>query len=210
MVQELRQSTATIIEVGPLVDKTDGVVLEEAITVTNLTVSMFKQIDVLPADIITNGAFGSDTGWTKGTNWRIASGVADQSTPTASDLEQTPSTALVEGQAYEVVYTTLNRTVGAIVVKVGGTSGTSRTTNATFTEIIVAGSGTLIEFRQELDPDFWVPPVFGPMMIKKVMRQGGRRAILRVEYYARIAAGLSAEEPPPLKRKRKRRSDHGQ
>ncbi|MCH8895188.1 MAG: SRPBCC family protein [Proteobacteria bacterium] len=71
-------------------------------------------------------------------------------------------------------------------------------------------NGTLIEFRQELDPDFWVPPVFGPMMIKKVMRQGGRRAILRVEYYARIAAGLSAEEPPPLKRKRKRRSDHGQ
>ncbi|MCZ6537485.1 MAG: SRPBCC family protein [Gammaproteobacteria bacterium] len=71
-------------------------------------------------------------------------------------------------------------------------------------------NGTLIEFRQELDPDFWVPPVFGPMMIKKVMRQGGRRAILRVEYYARIAAGLSAEEPPPLKRKRKRRSDRGQ
>ena len=71
-------------------------------------------------------------------------------------------------------------------------------------------NGTLIELRQELDPDFWVPPVFGPMMIKKVMRQGGRRAILRVEYYARIAAGLSAEEPPPLKRKRKRRSDHGQ
>ena len=71
-------------------------------------------------------------------------------------------------------------------------------------------NGTLIEFRQELDPDFWVPPVFGPMMIKKVMRQGGRRAILRVEYYARIAAGLSAEEPPPLKRKRKSRSDRGQ
>ncbi len=66
-------------------------------------------------------------------------------------------------------------------------------------------SGTLIAFRQELDPAFWVPPVFGPMMIKKVMRQGGRRAILRVEYYARIAAGLSAEEPPPLKRRRKRR-----
>ncbi len=70
--------------------------------------------------------------------------------------------------------------------------------------------GTLIEFQQELDPAFWVPPVFGPMMIKKVMRQGGRRAILRVEYYARLAAGLSAEEPPALKRRRKRRSDHEQ
>ena len=43
------------------------------------------------------------------------------------------------------------------------------------------------------------------MMIKKVMRQGGRRAILRVEYYARVAAGLSAEEPPAIKRKRKRK-----
>ncbi len=69
------------------------------------------------------------------------------------------------------------------------------------------GSGTVIEYRQELDPDFWVPPVFGPMMIKKVMRRSGRRAIVRVEYYARIAAGLSAEEPPAIKRKRRRSND---
>ena len=63
---------------------------------------------------------------------------------------------------------------------------------------------TVIEYRQELDPDFWVPPIFGPMMIKKVMRDSGRKAILRVEYHARIAAGLSAEEPPAIKRKRRR------
>jgi len=66
------------------------------------------------------------------------------------------------------------------------------------------GGGTVIEYRQELDPDFWVPPIFGPMMIKRVMSKGGRKAILRVEYYARVAAGLSAEEPPPIKRKRRR------
>ncbi len=66
------------------------------------------------------------------------------------------------------------------------------------------GGGTVIEYRQELDPAFWVPPIFGPMMIKRVMSKGGRKAILRVEYYARVAAGLSAEEPPAIKRKRRR------
>lgn len=100
-------------------------------------------------NIVTNGLFASDTGWTKGSNWRIASGVADQSTPTASDLSQVPTFALVEGQSYEVVYTVLNRSTGAIVVKVGGTSGTSRTTNATFTETIVAGSGAEITFTAD-------------------------------------------------------------
>ena len=134
MTQYLRQSTATVVPVGPFVDKTDGLTLEEAITVTNLTVSLFKHLDTLPADIITNGAMTTDTGWTKGTNWRVDnanSNLADQSTPTASDLEQTPSTALVENQAYEVTFTIASRTVGAIVVKVGGTSGTSRSSNAT-------------------------------------------------------------------------------
>ena len=64
--------------------------------------------------------------------------------------------------------------------------------------------GTVISYHQELDPAFWVPPLIGPMIIKKIMRKGGRRAIFRVEYYARIAAGLSAEEPPAIKRKRRR------
>ncbi len=63
--------------------------------------------------------------------------------------------------------------------------------------------GTLIKYRQELDPAFWVPPVFGSMMIKKMMREGGRRVILRVEYYARVAGGMDADEPPPIKRKRR-------
>ncbi|MCZ6559349.1 MAG: SRPBCC family protein [Gammaproteobacteria bacterium] len=68
------------------------------------------------------------------------------------------------------------------------------------------GDGTVISYRQELDPAFWVPPLIGPMIIKRMMRKGGRRAIFRVEYYARIAAGLSAEEPPAIKRKRRRQA----
>ena len=148
-MQALRQSTATIVPVGPFVDGTDGKTLEAGLDVTGFTVDLHKHIDALPADIITNGAFASDTGWMKGTNWQIGSGVASQSSPSASDLEQTPSVALVENQVYVVTYTVASRTAGAIVVKIGGTSGTSRTTNATFTEIIVAGSGSLIEFTAD-------------------------------------------------------------
>jgi len=66
------------------------------------------------------------------------------------------------------------------------------------------GDGTVISYRQELDPAFWIPPLIGPMIVKKIMRKGCRRAIFRVEYYARIEAGLSAEEPPAIKRKRRR------
>ncbi len=139
--------------VGPFVDVTDGFTLEEAITVTNLTESLFKNIGAaLPADLAANGTFDTDTGWTKGTNWQIDNGnnnLADQSSAAASDLSQTPATALVEGHAYEVVFTITNRTTGAIVCKIGGTSGTSRSTNATFTEIIIAGSGALIEFTAD-------------------------------------------------------------
>lgn len=105
-------------------------------------------------DLVSNGTFASDTVWTKGTGWTIAAGVAtsDASQAGNSDLEQTPAgtSALVEGKAYLVTYT-LTRSAGTIAPLLGGTAGTTRSSAATFSETIIAGSGGKITFRADLD-----------------------------------------------------------
>lgn len=98
----------------------------------------------VPTDLVTNGAFAADTDWTKGTGWTIAGGVADAAGAISTDLEQT--VALVAGASYTVTFTA-TRSAGSVTVKIGGTSGTARSSSATFSEVIVAGSSnSLIEF----------------------------------------------------------------
>jgi len=104
------------------------------------------------AELITNGGFAADTDWTKGTGWAIAAGLATKTAGTGSDLEQDIS--VTEAQTYTVIFTVSGRTAGTIVAKVAGTSGTSRSTNATFTENIVAGSGTTPRFELTADSSF--------------------------------------------------------
>ncbi|MBN1240619.1 MAG: SRPBCC family protein [Gammaproteobacteria bacterium] len=50
--------------------------------------------------------------------------------------------------------------------------------------------GTEVTYRLVMEPDFWVPPVVGPWLLKKTLMKGGTRAITRIE---RLALGL----PPP-------------
>src|SRR5262245_47002849 len=45
--------------------------------------------------------------------------------------------------------------------------------------------GTLLRYELEMEPDFWVPPLIGPPLVKRALRQGGERAALRVESLAR-------------------------
>lgn len=99
-------------------------------------------------DLVTNGNFGADSGWTKGTNWQITGGVASQTSPSASDLSQTVS--ITSGVKYELIFTVANRSAGSITAKLGTTAGTARSTNATFTETITAGSGdSLLTFSAD-------------------------------------------------------------
>ncbi len=60
------------------------------------------------AEYVTNGAFGSDTGWTKGTGWSIAAGVAAVSgaQTTATALTQTSAITLLPNYSYTLTYTT--------------------------------------------------------------------------------------------------------
>lgn len=96
------------------------------------------------AEYVTNGAFASDTGWTKGTGWTIGSGHATAVTAT-SDLSQTSAITLLQGYTYTITYD-VTRTAGTVTPSIGGTAGTARSTNATFTEVIVAGTTQILAF----------------------------------------------------------------
>lgn len=103
------------------------------------------------ADRVTNGAFAADESWTKGTGWTIAAGVAasDGTQSADADLEQTG--VLVEGQSYLVTFTVSGYSAGNVTAVVGGTEGTDRGSDATFTEVIVAGSSQVIALRADAD-----------------------------------------------------------
>lgn len=141
----LRQSTATVVEVGPFVDDSDGKTLEEALTVASIDVQFMQPLDTatVPPDLITNGVFGADTDWTTN-SWTIAGGVADSAAAQSTSLTQTVS--ITENKAYELVFDVATQSAGSVQPILGTTSGTSRSTVATFTETIIAGSGSLIDF----------------------------------------------------------------
>ena len=95
-------------------------------------------------DIITNGAFAADTDWTKGAGWAIAAGVAAATTASA-ELTQSPTT-LYEGRYYSVVFTVSGFSAGTVTASIGGTNGTARGSDATFTETILAGADADVAF----------------------------------------------------------------
>lgn len=111
-----------------------------------------NNITLTQAVTVTNSTFASDTAWTKGTGWTIAAGVAssDGSQSANSDLSQT-LTGLIPGASYSVAFTVTAYTAGNIRPVLGGTAGTNRSSAATFTETLVAGSDGTIVFRADLD-----------------------------------------------------------
>jgi hypothetical protein len=60
------------------------------------------------------------------------------------------------------------------------------------------GDGTLMTYKVELEPDFFVPPVIGPWYLKRTLSQGGLRAVTRIERLARELDGRPNEPLPPL------------
>ena len=46
------------------------------------------------------------------------------------------------------------------------------------------GDGTVLTYSFEMEPDFWVPPVIGPYLIKRTLREDGRDALDRIEALA--------------------------
>lgn len=105
-----------------------------------------------PNSNVTNGGFATDTDWTKGTGWTIAAGVAscDGSQAGNSDLEQTIS-GLTSGKTYSVTFTVSGYSAGTVRARLGGTNGTLRSANGTYTESITASSAGTIAIRGDAD-----------------------------------------------------------
>lgn len=96
------------------------------------------------SDRITNGSFGSDTSWTKGTGWTIASGVASHAAGSASELSQ--AVALAAGYRYRVTFIVSGFTAGTVTPTFTGgvtTTGTARSANGSYTEELTAVSGNV-------------------------------------------------------------------
>jgi hypothetical protein len=66
------------------------------------------------------------------------------------------------------------------------------------------GDGTLMTYRVEMEPDFFVPPVIGPWYLKRTLSQGGERAVMRIERLARELDGRPNAPLPPLPERRSR------
>lgn len=58
--------------------------------------------------------------------------------------------------------------------------------------------GTNMLYKLEMEPDFWVPPILGPLVLKRSLSSGGERAVRRVERLAREREGLPIDDPLPL------------
>jgi hypothetical protein len=111
------------------------------------TVGDILGIDVDDTELLLNGAMATDTVWTKGPGWTIASGKATHVGPTAGNLEQ--PIAFVAGATYRVVFTVLDYTAGDVTARfIGGTavSGTPRTANGTYSQDLVAQTGN-VDFK---------------------------------------------------------------
>ncbi len=50
------------------------------------------------------------------------------------------------------------------------------------------GDDTIVHYRVEFEPSFWVPPVLGPWMIRRTLAARGSEAIQRIEAIAREQA----------------------
>lgn len=45
--------------------------------------------------------------------------------------------------------------------------------------------GTRIDFMALLEPDFWIPPLIGPWLMKQTMREEAERTVLKIEQLTR-------------------------
>lgn len=98
-------------------------------------------------ELVTNGAFATDSGWTKGTGWSIAGGVASKVAGVASNLSQAIS--ISAASLYRLLYTITARTAGTLTPQVGGVNGGVQSIAGTYEDMIVAVSSGGIFFQAD-------------------------------------------------------------
>lgn len=90
------------------------------------TPQLYVELDELGDNLISNGTFGSSTGWTLGANWAIGSGKATYTSGAANSISRDTETAL---------------TAGYYLIKIGFTPLTS---GGLFMTVSLGGSSTVL------------------------------------------------------------------
>ena len=96
------------------------------------------------ADLVTNGEFATDTGWTKGVGWTISGGTAVATAVVDNQLTQ--NIGAVAGKTYTITFTLDAGWSGVLFCAIGGISSPISTTRAnaagTYSFHCIAGSST--------------------------------------------------------------------
>ena len=103
---------------------------------------VYRRIDDLGSDLITNGDFATVlTPWT-GTNWAQAAAKALHTAGATAALSQ--DLTLVSGTTYQIIFTVSGRTAGTITPALGAVNGTAVSADGTYCQYITAAaSGTV-------------------------------------------------------------------
>jgi len=111
-------------------------------------------IGVEGADVAVNGSFTGDTDWTKGADWTLPGTVATAAPGVGTVLEPAVALTVVAGFTYELTYTMSGFAAGTCVASIGGTNYTSRGSDATFVERVIAGDTTNLKFTSDAAADY--------------------------------------------------------
>lgn len=98
---------------------------------------------VPPVSLLSNGGFtGNATGWTLGTGWAYSSNTIAATTASAAATQAAAAMTVPvrSGRSYKVTFTVSSRSAGSVTPSIGAVNGTSRSTDNTFTETIVAAA----------------------------------------------------------------------
>lgn len=121
-------------------------------------VEVAANVLVSATELVSNGGFaGGTTGWVLGTGWVYGTNNVDKNADSLETLSQ--AGIITGGKKYRSIFTMSSRTAGSVVLQLGGTNGTSRLSDDTFTEYISAGLDGSLIFTPSNDGRFTIDSV---------------------------------------------------
>lgn len=110
-------------------------------------------LTVSPVNQITNGAIGTGTDWTAGTDWSVSGGKAVKTSGASSGTFSHDTFAAVVGHTYRVIYTMSDWSAGAVTPSLGGVDGDAYGEDGTATTDIRATTTGGFAFTPSADTD---------------------------------------------------------
>ncbi len=114
----------------------------------------WTEVDLAP-DMVVNGSFtGNADFWTLGAGWTYSTNtVTHTNGGGTATLTPNPALTIVASTFYQVKFTVSGCTTGSVTMNIGGTNGTARSANGTYTEVITTASTANLIFTPTNDFD---------------------------------------------------------